>query len=61
MSDPKLQALNDLARRIQRTDNAREARELATKLRIDTEEFVRERRSAAAQVGAEPRDRQSFE
>lgn len=61
MSDPKLQALNDLARRIQRTDNAREARELATKPRIDTEEFVRERRSAAAQVGSEPLARQSFE
>ena len=53
--------MNDLARQIQRTDNAREARELATKLRIDTEEFVRERRSAAAQVEAEPLDRQSFE
>jgi len=61
MSDPKLRALNDLARKIQRTDNAREARELATKLRIDTEEFVRERRSSATQIRSEPLDRQSFE
>lgn len=61
MSDPKLQALQDLARKAQRADTAREARELATQLRIATEEFVRERRAADPTLASALPDRRSFE
>jgi hypothetical protein len=51
MIDPNRLTMRELARRIQQTDNAYEARELSRELRVRAETYAQKRHSARVTLG----------